>query len=157
MESRYLLRSGFAGSGSYEVEVTPESAGWGYSSLKIISLEPAGSHRFRTSSDEVIVLPLSGSAEVEVDDARCMLDGRLSVFEGPTDIAYVGTGSGSDSAISRWRAIRSVRRTYPVGGCAALYGGITGAGRAARRRAIQPPGAEFRHTGHAGSGQDHRL
>jgi 5-deoxy-glucuronate isomerase len=37
MESRYLLRSGVAGSGSYEVEVTPESAGWGYSSLKIIS------------------------------------------------------------------------------------------------------------------------
>ena len=64
MESRYLLPSGIAGSGAYEVEVTPESAGWGYSSLKIISLEPGGSHRFQTATDEVIVLPLSGSAEV---------------------------------------------------------------------------------------------
>jgi len=92
MESRYLLRSGAAGSGAYEVEVTPASAGWGYSSLKIISLESAGSHRFETGSDEVIVLPLNGSVAVAVDDAHCELDGRPSVFEGPTDIAYVGTG-----------------------------------------------------------------
>jgi 5-deoxy-glucuronate isomerase len=92
MESRYLLRSGSAGSGAYEVVVTPESAGWGYSSLKIISLEPEGSHRFETGSDEVIVLPLNGSVAVEVDDSHCELDGRQSVFEGATDIAYVGTG-----------------------------------------------------------------
>jgi 5-deoxy-glucuronate isomerase len=92
MESRYLLRSGSAGSDAYEVEVTPESAGWGYSSLKIISLEPTGSHRFETGSNEVIVLPLKGSVSVEVGDARCELDGRPSVFDGPTDIVYVGNG-----------------------------------------------------------------
>ena len=73
--------------------MTQASAGWGYSSLKIISLESAGSHRFETGSDEVIVLPLNGSVAVAVDDAHCELDGRPSVFEGPTDIAYVGTGS----------------------------------------------------------------
>ena len=92
MDSRYLLRSGFAGSGPYELEVTPESAGWGYSSLKIISLEPEGSHRFDTGPDEVIVLPLNGSVAVEVDDAHCELDGRASVFDGPTDLVYVGSG-----------------------------------------------------------------
>jgi 5-deoxy-glucuronate isomerase len=91
MESRYLLRYGIAGSG-YEVDVTPESAGWSYSSLKIISLEPASSHSFQTGFDEVIVLPLSGSVAVEVDDARCELDGRASVFDGPTDLVYVGSG-----------------------------------------------------------------
>jgi 5-deoxy-glucuronate isomerase len=92
MDSRYLLRSGFAGSGRYELEVTPESAGWGYSSLKIIPLEPGGSHGFDTGSDEVIVLPLNGSVAVDVDDTHCELDGRASVFAGPTDLAYVGTG-----------------------------------------------------------------
>jgi 5-deoxy-glucuronate isomerase len=92
MDSRYLLRFGDAGSGAYEVEVTPESAGWGYSSLKIISLEPAGSHSFETGSDEVIVLPLSGSVVVAVDEARCKLAGRSSVFDGPTDLVYVGIG-----------------------------------------------------------------
>jgi 5-deoxy-glucuronate isomerase len=92
MDSRYLLRSDWTGSGSYEVEVTPESAGWGYSSLKIISMQPAGSHRFETGSNEVIVLPLSGSVVVDVDDLRCELKGRSSVFQGPTDLVYVGTG-----------------------------------------------------------------
>jgi 5-deoxy-glucuronate isomerase len=92
MDSRYLLRSGLTGSGSYEVEVTPESAGWGYSSLKIISLEPAGSHRFESGTDEVIVLPLRGSVAVDVDDVRCELEGRTSVFQGPTDLVYVGIG-----------------------------------------------------------------
>jgi len=92
MESQYLLRSGFAGSGLYEVEVTPESAGWGYSSLKIISLEPAASQRFETGPDEVIVLPLNGSVTVDTDDIHCELDGRGSVFDGPTDLVYVGSG-----------------------------------------------------------------
>jgi 5-deoxy-glucuronate isomerase len=91
MESRYLLRSGLAGSDSVEVEVTPESAGWGYSSLKIISLGQAGSHRFHTAAEEVILLPLNGSVTVDVDEARCELDGRSSVFDGPTDLVYVGT------------------------------------------------------------------
>ncbi|HET8915415.1 MAG TPA: 5-deoxy-glucuronate isomerase, partial [Propionibacteriaceae bacterium] len=92
MDSRYLLRSGVAGSGPYELEVTPESAGWGYSSLKIISLQPGGTHLFDTGSDELIVLPLNGSVAVEVDDTHCELDGRESVFAGPTDLAYLGTG-----------------------------------------------------------------
>jgi 5-deoxy-glucuronate isomerase len=92
VDSQYLLRSGAAVSGPYEVDVTPESAGWGYSSLRIISLEPGGSQRFDTDADEVIVLPLSGAVSVEVDDARCELDGRSSVFDGPTDLAYVGAG-----------------------------------------------------------------
>jgi 5-deoxy-glucuronate isomerase len=72
--------------------VTPESAGWGYSSLKIISLQPAASHRFDTGSDEVIVLPLSGAVDVAADDAGCELEGRSSVFAGPTDVAYLGAG-----------------------------------------------------------------
>jgi 5-deoxy-glucuronate isomerase len=92
MDSSYLLRSGLAGSAPYELDVTPESAGWGYSSLKIISLEPVGSHRFDTGPDEMIVLPLSGSVAVDVADAHCELDGRASVFDGPTDLVYVGSG-----------------------------------------------------------------
>ena len=92
MGSGYLLRSGFAGSGPYELEVTPDSAGWGYSSLKIISLESEGSHRFDTGSDELIVLPLSGSVAVEIADEHCELDGRVSVFDGPTDFVYIGSG-----------------------------------------------------------------
>jgi 5-deoxy-glucuronate isomerase len=110
--SRYLLPSGSAGPGTYEVEVTPESAGWGYSSLKIISLEPAGSHRFETGSDEVIVLPLNGSVVVEGDDAHFELDGRPSVFDGPTDVVYIGIG-------------KSVTLRSTAGGRFALCGACT--------------------------------
>jgi 5-deoxy-glucuronate isomerase len=92
MDSRYLLRSGSAGSAPYELDVTPESAGWDYSSLKIISLEPQASHRFDTGPDEVIVLRLSGSVTVELDDEHYELEGRASVFHGPTDVVYVGSG-----------------------------------------------------------------
>jgi 5-deoxy-glucuronate isomerase len=92
MESRYLLRSGFRESSPYEVDVTPESASWGYSSLKIVALEPGASHRFDTGSDEVIVLPLNGSVVVNTADAHCELEGRSSVFDGPTDLVYIGSG-----------------------------------------------------------------
>jgi 5-deoxy-glucuronate isomerase len=92
MDSRYLLRSKLAAPGPYEVEVTPESAGWGYSSLNITSIQPGGSHRFETGSDEVIVLPLSGSVAVDIDDVHCELEGRSSVFQGATDLVYVGIG-----------------------------------------------------------------
>jgi 5-deoxy-D-glucuronate isomerase len=91
MDSSYLLRSGVTGSGPYEVQVTPESAGWGYSSLKIISLEPGGTHRFQTGPDEVIVLPLNGAVAVDVGDVHCELEGRASVFDGPSDVIYVGS------------------------------------------------------------------
>ena len=77
---------------TYEVEVTPESAGWGYSSLRIISLDAAGEHRFSTGDDEIVVVPLSGGVAVEVDGSHCDLDGRANVFAGPTDVAYIGIG-----------------------------------------------------------------
>ena len=88
MRSRFYLPAGLA-----EVDVTPESAGWGYSSLKIVALDPAGEHRFETGPDEVIVVPLSGGVAVEVDGAHCVLDGRENVFAGPTDVAYIGIGA----------------------------------------------------------------
>ena len=45
MARSIYLPAGAAMSPDYEVDVTPESAGWGYSSLRIVSLDPAGSHR----------------------------------------------------------------------------------------------------------------
>jgi 5-deoxy-glucuronate isomerase len=138
MESRYLLRYGVTGSG-YEVDVTPESAGWGYSSLKIISLEPASSHSFQTGSDEVIVLPLSGSVTVEVDDARCELDGRASVFDGPTDLVYVGSG-------------KTVNLRSAAGGRFALCGARTESPLPLRYIAASQVPVELR-----GAGQSSRL
>jgi 5-deoxy-glucuronate isomerase len=91
MNSRWYLPYGTGGATPYEVYVTPESAGWSYSSLKIISLEPYATHAFDTGTDEVVVLPLNGSVAVQAGQTDCKLDGRESVFDGATDLVYVGT------------------------------------------------------------------
>jgi len=64
----YHLPAGKAPDGPYVVDVTPEKAGWGYSSLKVLQLPPGGSHTFETGDSEWIVLPLSGGCTVEATD-----------------------------------------------------------------------------------------
>ncbi|MFC9465876.1 5-deoxy-glucuronate isomerase [Streptomyces coelicoflavus] len=82
-----------AGEGPYAVDVTPESAGWGYSSLRVVNLPPGGGHTFDSGGSEWIVLPLSGGCTVSIADDSgehtFELTGRNSVFDGVTDFAYV--------------------------------------------------------------------
>ena len=92
MNSKLYLPAGSAAAGAYDVEVTPESAGWGHTSLKIVTLPPGGSHEFATGDDEVIVLPLRGAVTVQGNGSGYDLAGRIGVFAGPTDVAYVGIG-----------------------------------------------------------------
>ena len=92
MNATQYLPAGSASAGAYEVEVTQESAGWGHTSLKIISLSPGGRQELATGEDEVIILPLQGAVAVEAEGSVCNLAGRAGVFAGPTDVAYVGIG-----------------------------------------------------------------
>jgi 5-deoxy-glucuronate isomerase len=87
--AHYLPARQDAGPG-YQVAVTPESAGWVYTSLRIIAVDAGGEHTFETGNDEVILVPLTGGVAVEVDGSQLDLDGRTDVFAGPTDFAYVG-------------------------------------------------------------------
>ncbi len=48
MTSAYHLPAGKALGGPYVVDVTPESAAWGYSSLRVLELPPGGTHTFDT-------------------------------------------------------------------------------------------------------------
>jgi 5-deoxy-glucuronate isomerase len=90
--SEHYLPAGAAAANGYDVEVTPESASWGFSSLRVLTLDPAGTHTFDTGSDEVVVVPLSGAVSVELDGSHLDLDGRRDVFAGPTDFAYLPVG-----------------------------------------------------------------
>ena len=45
-----VLPVGAAADGPYDVAVTPESAGWGFSSLRIVSLPVAGTDAFETAT-----------------------------------------------------------------------------------------------------------
>ncbi|HET9650461.1 MAG TPA: 5-deoxy-glucuronate isomerase [Microlunatus sp.] len=90
MNSEYYLAAGSTAGGAYEVEVTPESAGWGFSSLRIVELAAGDTYGLATDGDEVIVVPLSGGAEVTIGGVVfCSLTGRPNVFAGPTDVAYL--------------------------------------------------------------------
>ncbi|OAH09659.1 5-deoxy-glucuronate isomerase [Streptomyces jeddahensis] len=85
---QYHLPTGKASGGPYAVDISPETAGWGYSSLRVLELPPGGRHTFDTGDSEWIVLPLSGSCTVEVDGRTFELAGRESVFSGVSDFAY---------------------------------------------------------------------
>ncbi|MZD56278.1 5-deoxy-glucuronate isomerase [Streptomyces sp. SID5606] len=82
-----------AADGPYAVEVTPESAGWGYSGLRVLTLPSGGGHTFDSGDSEWIVLPLSGGCTVAIADdfgqETFELSGRDSVFSGVSDFAYV--------------------------------------------------------------------
>ena len=69
-------------------EITPESAGWGYSGLRILELAAGQSETMSTDGAEYVVLSLGGSAEVTVDGQTYALEGRSDVFAGPSDVVY---------------------------------------------------------------------
>ncbi|MGH3310803.1 MAG: 5-deoxy-glucuronate isomerase [Streptomyces sp.] len=83
------VRAGSAARGPYALDIDPERAGWGYSALRVLELEPGGSHDFGTGESEWIVLPLNGGCTVTAEGQTLELRGRKSVFDGVSDFAYV--------------------------------------------------------------------
>jgi 5-deoxy-glucuronate isomerase len=84
----HVVRAGAGANGPWALEVTPESASWGYSGLRILELIPGQVEELDTNDSEVAVLSLGGSADVRVDEHDFTLVGRTSVFAGPSDVVY---------------------------------------------------------------------
>ena len=74
----------------FTVDVTPESAGWSESSLQVLELDDTQTAELRTGDTEVMILPLAGGGTVECDGTTFELSPRASVFDGPSDMVYVG-------------------------------------------------------------------
>ncbi|MFE9444641.1 5-deoxy-glucuronate isomerase [Streptomyces sp. NPDC006602] len=89
MSNKYHLPRGTSADGPYDVLVTPESAGWGYSGLRILTLKPGEAHALSTHDSEFLVLPLTGSCAVTTDGGTFELEGRTGVFASVTDFAYL--------------------------------------------------------------------
>lgn len=70
------------------VFITPGTAGWQHTGLRVIRLEPGERRTLATEQFELVVLPLSGSVRVEVDAETFDLAGRASVWSGVSDFAY---------------------------------------------------------------------
>lgn len=86
-DARHLPRAGRPTDG-WRLQVTPQDAGWSFSGLRVLELEAGQSRSFDTAEAEHVVLPLSGSAEVEVDGEPLTLQGRRSVFTRVSDFVY---------------------------------------------------------------------
>jgi 5-deoxy-glucuronate isomerase len=133
------LPAGTASAGPYALEVTPESAGWGHSGLRVLELAPDGSHTLDTGPDEIVVVPLEGGVVVECDGETLRLAGRSNVFAGPTDFAYLPLGStatlhsegGGRFALCSARASRRLPVRY--GPAAGVPVELRGAGRCSRQ------------------------
>ena len=133
------LRAGTAAADAYALEVTPESAGWGHTSLRILELEAGGSQELQTGDDEVVIVPLEGGLLVECDGEEIRLAGRAGVFSGRTDFAYLPLGATARLSTKRGGRFAlcgaRARRRLPV-----RYGPISdipielrGAGRSSRQ------------------------
>ncbi|MDV6259758.1 5-deoxy-glucuronate isomerase [Rhodococcoides yunnanense] len=93
MNSEYYIAAGAGSTNGFDVAVTPDSAGWTESSLWTFTLSAGQSVDLNSGSDEIMVLPLAGSASVTSAGTTFELAGRASVFDGPSDFAYVGKDS----------------------------------------------------------------
>lgn len=89
------LPAGAAATGGYDLEITPATAGWAYSSLRTLTLAPGESRTVATGDEEMMVVPLAGPGGVRVacGDEAYELAGRRDVFAGATDVAYLPVGA----------------------------------------------------------------
>ena len=76
----------------YTVDITPESAGWSETSLQVVELDSMQELALDTNGTEVMILPLAGGGTVECGNEAFELSPRASVFDGPADMVYIGTG-----------------------------------------------------------------
>jgi len=76
------------------IKVTPESEGWEYVGFEVLRLEAGRSVSRSTGSEEVCLVPLSGTCNVSAGGEEWReLGGRVSVFEGPPDAVYLPPGT----------------------------------------------------------------
>jgi len=134
-----LLRRGDTQNMPFETVVTPESAGWGFSGLRVVQLAVGARVSFATGDEEMIVLPLAGGCDVTCDDERVTLTGRRSVFTRVTDFAYlprdaavtIRAASGGRFALPAARADRLLPFRY--GPAEEVPVELRGAGQASRQ------------------------
>jgi 5-deoxy-glucuronate isomerase len=92
MHSKYYIPARSA-TAPYTVDVTPESAGWTESSLRVLELAALQEITLETGDTEVMIVPLTGGGTVECDNEAFELSRRASVFDGPADMVYLGIGN----------------------------------------------------------------
>jgi 5-deoxy-glucuronate isomerase len=139
MGDGFYLPAESAQDGAFAVAVTPERAGWRYSGLRVLRLEPGVAHTWASQDDELVVLPLAGSATVACDGETFVLEGRRDVFDRVSDFCYVprdatvtvSSQAGGAFAVPSARCTRRLRPRYGAAGDVPVE--LRGAGQASRQ------------------------
>lgn len=84
--------AGSLGKGPWQVDLSASRAGWSWSSLRVLELQPGEPVSLPTGEEEVLVVPLAGSCVLRCRQQVQTLAGRADVFAGPTDFAHVPPG-----------------------------------------------------------------
>ncbi|MEV4760164.1 5-deoxy-glucuronate isomerase [Micromonospora sp. NPDC049559] len=92
MQERWYRPAGSTADGPWSTVLDPAGAGWSYSGLRVLDLAPGATQVFETGPDEVIVLPLAGSAVLRCEGRTLELAGRADVFAAVSDFGYLPPG-----------------------------------------------------------------
>jgi 5-deoxy-glucuronate isomerase len=136
---RLHLPRGTTGDDGDPLAITPESAGWRFTGLRVIELGPGETRAISTGGAEMLVLPLEGGCDVEVDGQRFGLAGRRSVFARVSDFAYLpidadaGISSRSGGTFALPSALAERRFPAAYGAAEEVPIEVRGAGRATRQ------------------------
>jgi 5-deoxy-glucuronate isomerase len=134
-----VLRRGSTADADFALVITPESAGWRFSGLRVLALAAGDSRAFGTGEDEIVVVPLEGGCTVTVDGERFDLGGRDGVFAAVTDVVYAPRDARVEISSERGGrfalpSARAARRRDPVHVAAAdVPVELRGAGSASRQ------------------------
>lgn len=95
--NKWVFRAGDLTRDGWQTVVDDGIPGWQYTGLRIGSLGRGHQLELEAADAERLVIPLAGSFELEVVEAAgrartVELAGRRSVFDGPTDVLYLGAG-----------------------------------------------------------------
>jgi len=131
--------AGTLSDGEDPVRLSPDSAGWNYTGLRVLTLTAGSSRVIHTGQFEAFVLPLAGACTVRVDGLVFDLTGRDSVFTRVTDFAYVprdaevelSTVEGIEVALPMARCTRRLEPRY--GPAENVPVEVRGAGQATRQ------------------------
>ncbi|WP_017586147.1 5-deoxy-glucuronate isomerase [Nocardiopsis ganjiahuensis] len=110
----------------FRTVVTPDTAGWGYSGLRVLELEPGHSAEITTGDSETLVLPLDGGCTVTLSESSgagsgsFRVEGRPDVFSRVSDFVYlprgaratVASASGGRFALPAARCDRTLPARY---------------------------------------------
>ncbi|WP_243062674.1 5-deoxy-glucuronate isomerase [Humibacter sp. RRB41] len=89
--NEWFFPRGTLSAGEWDAVVDDHLEGWRHTGIRIASLDGA-SVELAAGDVERIVVPLAGAFRVRHDDTTTELEGRESVFAGPTDVLFVGAG-----------------------------------------------------------------